>query len=271
MRNKFFYISMFLMIVGCGQKSMETKYYSSGEIQSEKFKIDEKDFITKKYYKNGKIKSEYQTYNFNDSSDCKLYDGKGIFYRLDKYHKGEYSYSIDYFCNKKVKSIGKYENNIPYGWFSYYDSVVNFLNSRKQVFILQDSSIAINQEIYFNENGDTLKSKSFYFSLYSIKDTVNLGEEYQLIVKLDAPFCNENMEVLVENLDDTSTVTIYRAKNFITTCKVKPIKKGAQLINGQISNYRYLKKGETSTSKYYDKENNTVGRFSFFEKEFYVK
>ena len=87
-----------------------------------------------------------------------------------------------YYQNGILKEEGQYLYGYPHGKFNYYNK--NGKLYLIEQFVIEDDTIPIlNQVIYFNNNGDTLKAKSNYFTLHSKSDTINFGEEYILKIK----------------------------------------------------------------------------------------
>lgn len=194
---------------------------------------------------------------------------------------GIYKIDTNFYSNGKIKSIktyidsisydkdsfdinghlvfeGSYYKNLPISYFYYYNSDGNLYLINQ--FVVSDETYSeLNQVIYFDENGDTLKLKSNYFTLFPEKDTITLGEEYVLKIRLDAPYLGGGMYV---GIFEGDMIRIKVAKNFVSEYHTIPLNLGKNEINGYIVDGKEV---ETDSGLFTD------SRYMYFRKEFYVK
>lgn len=197
------------------------------------------------YYENGKIKTKEFWFNgrlWNHGTGC---------------------YEV-YYENGKIERREFFYNGNPYGTWSIYDNNGLLYRQLEYVTFCRDGFIT-NQEKYFNTNGQVIKSgKGFYFSVNG-KDTINLGDEYEISIKIENSFYddpeNEVMYVYVgkfnkcyDLLDTTSYITIYDSiENFTCEYKYKPVKKGQNIIRGNILEYYKIDSKEKDKNYYFTK------------------
>ena len=110
-----------------------------------------------------------------------------------------------YFTNGVLKSQGMtFGNNQPIGLWKYYDSTE--VLTRTAEYIKINGQTYINQDWYFDKNGDTLKNKGSHFKIIYEKDTIKLNEPIKVKIDLVAPlFKNKNSNILVIVPKDYST------------------------------------------------------------------
>ncbi|WMI64787.1 hypothetical protein RBH94_12030 [Aestuariibaculum sp. YM273] len=102
-----------------------------------------------------------------------------------------------YFPNGFLKSEGMtFSNNQPIGTWKYYDSTG--VLTRTAEYIKINNQAYINQDWYFNQNGDTLENKGSHFNIVYEKDTIKLNEPIKAKIDLVSPlFRNKNSNILV--------------------------------------------------------------------------
>ncbi|NLN26203.1 MAG: hypothetical protein GX163_11300 [Bacteroidetes bacterium] len=165
--------------------------------------------IEKEYYKNGNIKAKYQTQNGVLHGDYFQYDSLGILtshhiYNLGKridssiYYKDGNIWYINYFVNGKIHLHKQY---YPNGKIKEYGSIVKenlrigkwrFYNERGYLeeikeFKLVDGESYLNQNWFFDVNGDTLKNQGSYYDLWLVSDTITLKDPVVGVVDLINP------------------------------------------------------------------------------------
>ncbi|WP_157614279.1 toxin-antitoxin system YwqK family antitoxin [Pseudotamlana agarivorans] len=102
-----------------------------------------------------------------------------------------------YYPNGILKSQGMtFETNQPIGIWNYYDTT-GVLN-RKAEYIKIKGKSYINQDWFFNNNGDTLKNKGTHFKIVFEKDTIKLNEPIKAKIDLISPiFKNKYSNIFI--------------------------------------------------------------------------
>ncbi|SEP69223.1 hypothetical protein SAMN05421824_0074 [Hyunsoonleella jejuensis] len=103
----------------------------------------------------------------------------------------------NFYSNGILKSEGlTFGNNQPIGIWHYYDSTG--ILTRTAEYIKINGQAYINQDWYFDKNGDKRKNKGSHFILTFEKDTIKLNEPVKAKIDLVAPlFKNKNSNILV--------------------------------------------------------------------------
>jgi hypothetical protein len=154
-----------------------------------------------------------------------------------------------YFNNGQIQEEGIYYLGKPIGTFKYYSNK-GVLEQIREYQIVKGESV-INQIRVFDEKGKIIKNKSNYISLLTNKDTIALGEEYFLNIKLEAPYFNNSMDVVIGNFDgeynlvDSLNYIKLKGNNFEAQYKLKAIKSGENVIRGIIKDYKKMNNSDT--------------------------
>lgn len=244
--------SLSAMLVSCFQDNKVIReYYETGELYR-KFRVNEQkqlDGEYHEYYKNGNIK---------------IFTVMGNGHFLD---------SLSYYNRKGTlvaKGIMK-KNNLRLGWWRELDSLNNKI-------VLRDYSIVndtnyINQEIYLDDNNDTIYSKSRFFKL-DFKNELKEGKNIARISYLNGVSnSNSYMTLVLNNFSNKENDTlIFNEKNvcyfpyeYQTTNKDFKIK----IIEGV-----YFENNSIDESKFEVKYFNILfdlqlGKTSFFGESYY--
>src|SRR5690554_4553415 len=134
-----------------------------------------KENIKEEYYPDGSIKLRVQTNKIGvfDGVYEEFYKG-GMLKRTTKYKNSVISDTIfSYYKNGNLLSKGLQENNMPCGWWSYYDKSGNLKKLRE--FKIIDDEFFLNQEINYNLKGEIDYKQSSFLTL-SLNDTLSLGK-----------------------------------------------------------------------------------------------
>ena len=126
-----------------------------------------------------------------------------------------------------------------------------------------------NQHFVFSVNGDTVKEKSFYCSIYSNGHTIKKGDEFVLHAVLEAPIYqkayivigdyDENYNLKRTAKRDTTNMYKFSTKSFSLDYHL-----GMNTVRGEIVNYEDYKDPITGQKKRRQKE-------LFFRGEYFVK
>lgn len=299
-RNKIPIIILLVMII-----AQQTFYSCSGN-------------TNKDYYENGNIKRVYQLdSNGNFNGKLELYDESGrlkelhhykngalidssIFYNPEKeikkviYYETDFKYVKNYRDNKNLKSEGNLNNNeLPFGKWKYYNSYGQ-LDRIKEYEIIKGETY-LNQDWFFNGEGDTISNKGSYYSIDFEKDTINLNEPVKAILTLNQPlFKNKNSSVKViipkdysdnfnsdfSNEMDVNSDTIYDLNIEIEHRQVLGLKADFRrnVIFGRYYNTPGLKKLRGIIIEYYQDKSSILSKDTlkyfenkkYFEKEIFV-
>jgi antitoxin component YwqK of YwqJK toxin-antitoxin module len=145
-----------ITIISCGenmqqQGSEKIIRFPNGKMKEKLIKVrgDSIDFKVETYYPSGMLESQYSLKNSR-----------------------RHGYMKNYYPNGKIDYEGYFVDGRKKGFFKYHDStgrlekMINFINYR-------DSSVARpNEVIRFNEWGDTLYDKSYFYNFYRKSDTL---------------------------------------------------------------------------------------------------
>ena len=233
----------------------ETRYYKNGNIIYIRILKSNKavgPIIT--YYENGRIKTKEFWFN------GRLWDNGTGYYEL--YHE-----------NGKIDRKESFYKGNPYGVWSIYDNDGKLYRKLKYVSIC-DHRGNCNEDIFYDKNGQIIKGKSYYFSI-SGKDSINIGEEYKLIIKLESPYIKDSISNILcvigvmdkvnscYNLIDSLHTSNYKVlidtlNHYVCEYKFKPCKKGITFISGIID-------------EFVANDNDKRNRNYYFTKELYVK
>ena len=143
-------------------------------------------------HKNGAVK---KIPILNDTVDTRVevYDSVGQL--INTFHEKNglrHGPEIEFYSNRKEKLKGNWFEGHKIGWFEHYEESGSLQVKREYVqpnknFIGPESTSYLNQVIRFDRQGDTVKSGSFYYTLYTTGDTLKNGNQYAFKVILTAP------------------------------------------------------------------------------------
>lgn len=209
--------------------------------------------------KNNIIETESNT---TDSNNVVVSD---IHFYIDS--TTEFVWKKEMFREKKLLEITDYYKNT--------DSLVSHI-------LYVDSIQHINQSYYYH-NGIIDTNKSVFISLYPKKDTIIMGDEYELTVKLEASKYNQNFSLVIGKLNnqykiinpDSAILTSNKDKNLYYKYPIEYKTLNYKLGNNIIEGFAYdwsllvsdslLNIGDTANA-YLEKHHRI-----YFKKSFYVK
>lgn len=237
-------LMIFFLINGCQNRNtqnVEYKYFSNGSIKSKSIKANRKSLEKYyEYYPSGSLKVEaYYKNNIQDSIQKVFYE------------------------NGILNQQATFVNGDLLGEAFFYDSLGRL--EKKYAYINVRDSSYLNEIISYDTAGSIIKEKSLFFSLTPERDTINLGEVYNLDIKLDACIFKAGMFVIIPypsiNTDDKQD-TIWDMddglKDFNVRYHTKEYNIGNNIINGAICEVvLFDDKGETKADirKYYFNQN----------------
>lgn len=170
-----------------------------------------------------------------------------------------------YYENGEIKEEGYFMYGLPVDTFKFYD-VKGKLKSIRQYEIVKGKSL-LNQFKFFDESGNIIKDKSNYILLSSEKDSIELGDEYVLKIKLEAPYFKNKMDVVFGdydteyNLIDSINYIKLNGDNFEVEHTFKAIRSGENVIRGIVKDYKEMQNSDTIQAR----------RNIYFMKKYFVK
>ena len=193
------------------------EYYPNGSIKStSNWKADVQDGELIEYFENGKI---HQTSMWKDD---KL-DGEVV-----EYSNGGYIHKVKQYTEGKPSGL----------WVQFYQGIPMHT---VQYIVIKDKQQYVNQYWMYDYFGNVKKEESHYFSIYSEKgDSVKVGEEGEIKVKLEAPMFGGYMKLVLGDFDgkfnpkDVTKLDTIECVGFEGTVKYKFDEVGYQFIDGVI-------------------------------------
>lgn len=158
MKNEILMIFVLKLLFSCNSNNVKLDYYPNGNLKA-KTEINEKglpDGKYEEYYPDSTLKQE-TTYSEGIVVDTVYY----------------------YYENGIMKKKGLFKDGNNVGWWFYYDLFGKL--SKKTDYLTIDNNPYVNQEIYFDEEGNIDYNSSSFFNIH-INDTLPIGKN---IGKLD--------------------------------------------------------------------------------------
>lgn len=151
MKLKYLLILIIIFLFSCINENIKEEFYPNGGLKL-RAEVNERDILNglyEEYYDTGEIKVKL-TYKNGKITDTVL-----------TFHK-----------NGKIESKGIHRNNLPIGWWNYYDSDGK-LNEQKEILIIDEKPF-LNQIIRYDSKDEIDYKNSSFFKL-RLKDTLVLG------------------------------------------------------------------------------------------------
>lgn len=262
MKNyKLIVVILFVCICSCTKNKTLKEFYTNNNIKKEVEIINDSLCIVTNYFENGNLHSKYSLLNDKIDGEFFIYDSSGYLY--DKYFfiKGiENGYSYSYFPTGEICAVVMISNGKKIGNGYYYDKSgkIEWINH----YVMWDTVSWLNEVYCFNTSGDTIKEKSNYFKFNCTKDTINIDEDFEFELNLEAPhFKNSKMQVYITDYDklfeknNTSEYLIFECDGYKFNYKVKPKNKNNNILKGIIREIDTL---------------NNLERVLLFQKEYFV-
>ena len=200
------FLSLTILFFFTQCKKSKVEYFDNGNIKKQTFyrnSIYTK--INKDIYKSDKFELIYnglKEINL-DSVTVSYYNEKfnlieqmDFFYEVKKHHR------FNFYSNGHLKMEGILKNGLPMSEWKFYDKneVLELVRDIKLI----KGEPYINQELFYDENQDTIYAVSHFYEIKYDKDTINLNEEFKAIVNLPIPFHkkkNSNILVCISEFD----------------------------------------------------------------------
>lgn len=206
-----------------GEKVLLEEKYPTGQISMTGYTIDgKKEGVFKFFDESGRL-----THETNFKND--LEDGL----------------SINYYPSGNTESKKRFVRGYKLGIQEYYHDKksINLLAQKEFVKTYYDSS-KLNTWFFF-QNGTALKDSSRYYKFLNAKSSYKKNEDYELKVKLEAPFYNQFMglrlvnyhEEYQENISPEDSSVIH-CDEFIGSIKIDTKEKGNKIIRFIILDYK---------------------------------
>lgn len=165
-----------LFLVSCNKfiTNEVTKSYKNGK--KEVFSVKDDTVLhgkLTKFYKNGNIEAEsiYENGKKTDSTIYYYNSNKKLIESIEYWLGNGFSEFVGFNESQNIISKGKYKDNIQIGIWNYYNE--GKLNRSSEFINIRGESY-LNQDWYFNSNGDTIKGDYMKHKLF--KDTVYVGK-----------------------------------------------------------------------------------------------
>lgn len=251
------YIAIVFFMAGlfsCNSSEMEKKYYSNGQVEQEVPLTNGVphgklvDYYPNSkisgigYFKNGKREGETLSFYQNGNIKTKATYVNGLIHGT----------SEAYYENGTLKKKIPFQNGNVNGWVEFYNE--NGQLEAKHEYFTQNTKKYFNQKIVYDMLGRLIRSASNYISLDSELDTIQLGEQYKLLIKLEAPMIAEDsqMEVHIGNFDyeyklaSLSKPDTVKGNDFLAQVTIEPKQRGSHRIRGRVVEYkiRNLEEGQ---------------------------
>jgi antitoxin component YwqK of YwqJK toxin-antitoxin module len=228
-------IFSFLFLIACSSDNKKYEYYSNGSIRFEfTIKNQLKNGRCLKYYENGKIASEAYFLNDTLNGPAKYYYPTGDLRESCFWKKGLIdSLRIEYYRSGVKKSIGRYSGGRPSGDFQEFDSLGK-LNAIREYVIVKNSS-HVNNVYVFDNNGDTVITKSNFYRITFCNDSIHIGDKFRANLNLIAPlFEKSKLVIYFVDPEDTLYYDGYPSDNYSFNYEYKPKKIGKLKMKGFI-------------------------------------
>jgi len=233
-------ILAFVLLLGisdCGNDNIKVTYYNNGVVKEE---INSKENTLKEFYKDGSLKliSGYKDERLN---------GK----------------IMHFYKNGVLKDSGHFVNGEPIGLAYFFNNNGVLLKIGEYLFIENEGSI-LNEIIYFDNNGDTIKDKGHSFKIKYINDTIKLNQQFEFSIILENSIFNDSISVVLANFDsiyylqDSSTIQEFFGNISETKCSVQGKKIGQNRVRGIIFDFKHQPNGEIDYRSLYFSKNYYV-------------
>jgi len=188
----------------------------------------------------------------NDTVDTRVevYDSTGQVRNIFHQKKGlKHGPETQFYSNNIEKQKGSWFEGHKIGWFEYYEENEKLQVKRQYVqpngnFTGQEQVSHLNQVIRFNRQGDTVKSGSFYYTLFTTGDTIKNGSRYAFKLVLSAPMF-KNAWLVLCSFDETETpgaiCDTFLMENFQIAKSPREYRLGQNIIEGLILNFESFK------------------------------
>lgn len=197
--NKIIILLLFIFLQSCKKEKYFIEYYKNGIIKKECEQINGVLYgECKEYYETGNLKALYK-YRSGVLIDSALYfydipikklKSKSVFFKQDSIKQ------IYYYENGNIKEEGFINSdNKKVGMWKFYNK--SQLTAKREYKIIKNEEF-LNQTYTLNNKLDTIYSKSKFFELFILKDTIRRGEYFNACALLKANlFKNKNSEILL--------------------------------------------------------------------------
>lgn len=220
---------------------------------------------------NVRLKGNLNTYG-NYEGEFYRYSTNGNLINKLNYINGDIitDTSYVYYPNGDLKMFGPVlKNNLDIGWWAYFNEKKEL--DKKIEFAKIDKEDFLNQQIFFDSSGDTIKRKSSYFKL-KIPDTLKIGDNICLLHNFaeEKKVYSKELFVIINNVyseslekKDTFASDYFHKIKF----RVYAHEKGKKIISGSIIE-RIAEINNINKDSAIGNLNEFV---KFFKKEVYVK
>lgn len=238
MKKVILIITVFLlMYTSCKEENIKYTYYKNGKIRE---KTDVDNNMAYSYYKSGKVKF--------------IAGIKG-----EKLH-GRF---IEFYENGIIEDSGYYNNDNQFGTWYYFNQLGKLDKVCNYAYVADDGNV-LNEIVYFDKNGDTIRGKGQSYRIETHQDTINKKDTFKFDIIIEQSVFNDSIGVLIANFDsiynlkDSNNIVRFEAKNYIIKCYRKGNKTGKNIVRGVIFDHTI-------------RNDSDLYRELYFSKDFFVK
>jgi hypothetical protein len=132
------------------------------------------------------------------------------------------SFCRHYLSGKLIRDGLFLNEKTPLSYHYFYDSIGGVKTIKEFRLIDEDSSI-VNNFIEFDSDGDTLYSKSNFYKIKLLQDTIFTNQPIDLEVILEPFYTTSKAEVTIEELTHPDSILIAPLDNFRTQLTLSPV------------------------------------------------
>ncbi|CAM3835220.1 toxin-antitoxin system YwqK family antitoxin [Pontibacter korlensis] len=266
---------LIMLCFACTEKRsyVQREYYPSGQLKAETEVLDGAWHGKRvEYYPTGKTKIVgYYKHGKNHGSLSDYYENGSLQGEVNFKEGRLNGVSRCYYPNGKLEKMVPYKDGKRVGWGKFYreDGSLESMESKVVNIYEQNGKEEISQVLRFDERGKIIKDNSYYLSVSSNCDTLELGDTCQVTVTLETPVLKKDMQMLVGGYDefyklvDKSQQDTILGKDFKATYTFVASSRGRHMLRGRVDDFIDLVKSDTAFVR--------RERRSFFTKKLFVR
>jgi hypothetical protein len=144
----------------------------------------------------------------------------------------------EYYETGELFREGDYIGEVMVRWHKFYRKDGSLEKEIEYVWLENDSSGTVNQLIRYDEKGDTLKSRSNYFSINAERDTIVFGDTFKAEIILAAPHWDTSFaEFYFDIPHDTSSLRVLCNGELSVQYDYTPNDTGTMFMSGYLKEF----------------------------------